>query len=384
MAGVTERLRVAAGLVLALAAGIGALLIASSPPTSPTWIAHLAALELSLLIAGAAVLALLLTIGLSTPGAAIVRLIAVPALVVGLIPALVVVPRYREQGAPFSMRAYLPSLRTEPPSRRDVILDPARPDLAVDIDLPPGAGPHPFVVVVHSGAWRSGDKGEVRHVSRALAGAGYVVADVRYRLAPANPFPASVADVKCLLGRLRERAAELAIDPRRGALLGRSAGGEIALVAAYSAGDPRLPPSCAVEDAPVSAVVSIYGPTDLVWAYAHVIRPDVVQGTHVLELYLGGPPSAVPEAYRLASPIAWVDRPLPRTLLIHGTGDRLVSVENARRLARALREAGRAVEVLEIPLADHGFDHHAGGVADQLARHAILRFLAPGAAETLH
>jgi dipeptidyl aminopeptidase/acylaminoacyl peptidase len=92
----------------------------------------------------------------------------------------------------------------------------------------------------------------------------------------------------------------------------------------------------------------------------------------------------VPEAYRLGSPVAWVDRPLPRTLLVHGTGDRLVSVENARRLVRALRDAGRPVEVLEIPLADHGFDHHAGGVADQLAQHAILRFLAPGAGETLH
>ena len=88
----------------------------------------------------------------------------------------------------------------------------------------------------------------------------------------------------------------------------------------------------------------------------------------------------MPDAYRLASPIAWVDRPQPRTLLVHGTGDRLVSVENARRLARALRDAGRAIEVLEIPLADHGFDHHAGGVADQLAQHAILRFLAAGAA----
>jgi dipeptidyl aminopeptidase/acylaminoacyl peptidase len=135
-----------------------------------------------------------------------------------------------------------------------------------------------------------------------------------------------------------------------------------------------------VDDAPVSAVVSIYGPTDLTWGYANPVRPDVVQGPHVLELYLGGPPSEVPEAYRLASPIAWVDRPLPRTLLIHGTGDRLVSVENARRLARALRAAGRAIEVLEIPLAEHGFDHHAGGVADQLAQHAILRFLAAGAA----
>jgi dipeptidyl aminopeptidase/acylaminoacyl peptidase len=87
----------------------------------------------------------------------------------------------------------------------------------------------------------------------------------------------------------------------------------------------------------------------------------------------------VSEAYRLASPVTWVDRAVARTLLIHGTGDRLVSVENARRLARGLRERGHAVEVLEIPLAEHGFDAHAGGLADQLALHAILRYLAAGA-----
>ena len=139
----TGRWRVRAALVLAAASGVGALLLASSPPTFPSWIAHLAALELSVLIAAAAALALLLTTGLSVPGAAIARLAAVPALVVGLIPALVVVPLYREHRAPFSMRAYLPGPRTEPPSRRDVILDPARPDLAADIDLPPGPGPIP-------------------------------------------------------------------------------------------------------------------------------------------------------------------------------------------------------------------------------------------------
>ena len=370
------RWRGAAGRLLALVAGVAALLLASSPPTYPLWLAHFACLELSLAVTTAAALALLLTVRVTGHVAAVARLVAVPALVVGLMPALVVVPRYVDQRAPFSLPAYAPIGRAAPPSRRDVILDPARPDLAVDIDLPSGPGPHPFVLVLHGGSWRSGDKGGMRHVSRALARAGRAVIDVPYRLAPANPFPAAVADVKCLLGRVRERAAELSIDPHRGALLGRSAGGQIALVAAYSAGDARLPPACAVEDLSVSAVVGLYAPTDLAWDHDNPVRPDVVEGPHVLELYLGGAPSQVPAAYRLASPVAWMDRPLPRTLLIHGTGDRLVSVENARRLARALGDGRHPVEVLEIPLAEHGFDAHAGGVGEQLAREVVLRFLA--------
>jgi acetyl esterase/lipase len=184
-----------------------------------------------------------------------------------------------------------------------------------------------------------------------------------------------VADVKCLLGRLREQGDRFGIDPGRVFLLGRSAGGEIALVAAYSAGDPRLPPSCAVEDAPVSAVTALYAPTDLAWGHAHPIRPDVVRGPEAIELYLGGTPEQAPDAYRLASPLTWADHPLPPTLLVHGTDDRLVSVEHSRRLARGLRAAGQPVELVEIPFADHAFDARPGGFGEQLARQVVVRFL---------
>lgn len=373
----TEAWRTGFGLALAVPSLAAALLLAASPPTFATWLLHLVSLELSLAIAAAALLALAVTASLAGRGASIVRLAAVPALVIGLIPALVLVPLYRAHGAAFSLVAYPPFRPVAPPpSRRDVVLEPSRPDLKTDVYMPDDAGPHPFVVVIHSGAWRSGDKGEVPDASWAMARAGHVVLDVQYRLSAESRFPAAIADVKCLLGRARERAAELHIDPDHGAFLGRSAGGEIALVAAYSAGDPRVAPACAVEDRPVTSVVSLYGPTDLAWGYVTLVRPDVVTGSRALDLYLGGPPAQCPEAYRLASPVSWVGRPLPRTLLVHGTGDRLVSVENERRLARALREAGRPVEVLEIPLADHGFDMHAGGLAEQLSRHVVLAFLA--------
>jgi acetyl esterase/lipase len=372
----TQAWRTGLGLALAVPALAAALLLAASPPTFATWVLHLVSLELSLAIAAAALLALAVTVSLPGRGASVVRLAAVPALVIGLIPALVLVPLYRAHGAAFSPLAYPPFRPVAAPSRRDVVLEPSRPDLKTDVYLPDGPGPHPFVVVIHSGAWRSGDKGENPDASWAIAHAGHVVLDVEYRLSAEGRFPAAVADVKCLLGRARERAAELHMDPDRGAYLGRSAGGEIALVAAYSAGDPRVAPACAVEDRPVTSVVSLYGPTDLAWGYVTLVRPDVVTGSRALDLYLGGPPAQYPEAYRLASPVSWVDRPLPRTLLVHGTGDRLVSVENERRLAQALRAAGRSVDVLELPLADHGFDVHAGGLAEQLARHVLLRFLA--------
>ena len=90
-----------------------------------------------------------------------------------------------------------------------------RPWLTADVFHAPGPPPHPFVVVVHGGSWRRGDKGELPHVSRRLAAAGYTVVDVRYALAPAEPFPRGIADVKCLLGtHPREGGASSASTPR--------------------------------------------------------------------------------------------------------------------------------------------------------------------------
>jgi acetyl esterase/lipase len=372
----------AAALLLAALAAISAVSIAVPALSYPLWVARLVAVETSLaaaaLAAGAIVLAAVAE--RRSPGGRrgrIALLLAIPALVVTMAPPLAALRRFGARSFSFSLAEYAgapfaPAMRRE----ADVVLDPGVPGLALDLYRPQASGRHPLVAIVHGGSWRSGAKGQAAHVSRALAAAGYVVADLGYRLAPEHRFPAGVADVKCLVGRLRGNADRLGIDPGRVVLLGRSAGGEIALVAAYSAGDPRLAPSCAVEDRPVSAVIALYPPTDLAWGHAHPIRPDVVRGPESIELYLGGTPESAPDAYRLASPLTWADHALPPTLLVHGTDDRLVSVEHSRRLARGLRAAGQPVDLVEIPFADHAFDARPGGFGEQLSRQVIARFLA--------
>jgi acetyl esterase/lipase len=363
-------------LVLASLAGVAAALTVVPAPVFVLWAARLAVLELSLFAVALAALGIGLALAAREDGISwTALLVAVPALVVLIVPNLAAIPTYVREGVGFSVREYVfgadvAGITVE----RDLVLDPGRPQRA-DLYRPATAGPHPLVVVVHGGAWRGGDKGTAPHVSRALAAAGHAVLDVQYGLAPAHPFPEAVADVKCLLGRARERAAALGLDPARVAILGRSAGGQIALVAAYSAGDPRLPPACAVDDRPVSGVVALYAPSDLAAGYVRPVRPDVVSGPAALDAYLGGPPWTRAEAYRLATPQSWLERPLPEALLVHGAGDRLVHVGHSRDLAAALRSAGRPGRLLEIPYAEHGFDVRPGGVAEQLARGAVLDFL---------
>jgi acetyl esterase/lipase len=337
-------------------------------PTWALWMAHFAALEGCLIGAITGLGALALGKDPYTQGLAILGVIA------ALLPALAVIPAYLREGQRFSPIAWvIGGPRQQVAVRREVALSPG---LVADVYPAPGPGPHPFVMVVHGGSWRSGDKGDVPHVSHSLAIAGYTVLDVRYRLAPQHPFPAAVEDVKCLLGQAQSRAAELGIDPARGALLGRSAGGQIALLAAYS--DSSLPPSCAAPDPappPLRAVISIYGPTDLAWGHDNPFVPDVVDGTRAVELYLGGPPTAAPEAYRLATPQSWAHRPVPPTLLLHGTGERCVRPDNAGRLHDALERHGHRPRTVFIPFADHGFDVRPGGLGEQLARGVLLDFL---------
>jgi acetyl esterase/lipase len=366
-----------AALLLALVSGLAATSMLLPAPTWSLWLVHAGLLETSLGVTVVGLLAFVLgRRGRRGPWASGLALFGTGA---GLLPFAAACPLYLGSPASFSWLEYVRGFQG-PPVRVESDLELDAGGLRADVYHGAGRGPRPLVVVVHGGSWQRGDKGEARYVSRALAAAGYVVADVQYRLAPRHLFPEAVADVKCWVGRLRERAQALGVDPRRLALLGRSAGGEVALVAAYSMGDARITPSCEVAEAPVQGVVSLYGPTDLPWGHDNPIFPDPIDGPGAIEAYLGGTPSQAPEAYRLASPLSWADRPLPSTLLIHGAGDRLVRAEHAGRLATGLRAAGRSVETLLIPMADHGFDRRPGGLGEQLARAAILRFLARVAA----
>jgi acetyl esterase/lipase len=364
-------------LALATLALLGAALSLLPAPTWSLWLVHLAALETSLAFALLGLFAFVLArrgAKARDRGALLARRLAVVAAIAGLLPFAAAAPLYFGRDVRFSIVEYVRGFQG-PAVPVDKDVDLGASGLRADLYRPPSSGLHPLVVVVHGGSWQHGDKGEAPELSRVLAAEGFVVADVQYRLAPAHRFPAAVADVKCLLGRLRERAADLGIEPKRIALLGRSAGGEIALTAAYSMGDSRIAPSCAVAEAPIQAVVSLYAPTDLAWGHDNPPVPDPINGPVSIETYLGGPPRSQPEAYRLASPLTWADRSLPPTLLIHGASDRLVRAEHARRLASGLVAAGRPVETLLVPMADHGFDRRTGGIGEQLARATILRFL---------
>jgi acetyl esterase/lipase len=225
--------------------------------------------------------------------------------------------------------------------------------------------PAPIVVLLHGGGWQTGTPVNLSELAQYLAARGYVVAAPEYRLAPAHPFPAAFDDVTAAIALLRGRASAWNADADGLVLIGRSAGAQLALLAAYSEGV-----------AAVRGVVAFYGPSDLRFAWEHPGNPLVYDGTGVLERYLGGTPSEAADRYRDASPYFLVSGSTPPTLLIHGRKDEIVWIEHSRRLAAKLAEAGRPHLLLELPWATHGCDFAILGPCGQLSVFAIERFLA--------
>jgi acetyl esterase/lipase len=211
-----------------------------------------------------------------------------------------------------------------------------------------------------------------------LARRGYVAAAVGYRLAPQHPFPAPLDDARAAVRWLQANADRYSIDPGRIGAVGYSAGGTLAclLGSAPDHDSDRAGPPASDR---VQAVVCFYGVTDLADLYDQKVRRGSYLerlGTRgVLEALLGGPPEAHPDGYAAASPITRADPDSPPTLLLHGAADGIVPVDQSRRYARRLREAGARVELLVLEGVGHNFGGGTGGLAGAAADAAAIAFL---------
>ena len=238
-------------------------------------------------------------------------------------------------------------------------------DLTLDLYRPAFAeGSLPVVVVVHGGGWTNGDKRELPDLNEYLASRGYVVASIEYRLAPRWPFPAAQEDVSTAIDYVKDLEHTHSLDPERIALIGRSAGGQIALLASYTSSDPAI-----------KGVVSFYGPTALRWGYDNPAKIGVVDSSEILELYLGGPPDSHGAQYNAAEPRRFVSTSTPPTLFIHGLRDEHVSPFHAEFVSARLIEAGVPHHVVRMPWATHGCDYVFSGPCGQISTYAVERFL---------
>ncbi len=238
-------------------------------------------------------------------------------------------------------------------------------NLSLDFYRAIGRTPAPCVIVLHSGGWNSGERGELPAFNRWLAGRGYAVAAISYRLAPQSTWPAQREDVVAAVAFLRARSGSLGIDPTRLVLFGRSAGGQIAEATAYGA------PGLALR-----GVIALYAPADLNFAYAFGKEDDILKSPQLLRHLLGGPPTAARAAYDSASAIRHVTPATVPTLLLHGQLDPLVWHKQSERLDQRLKDAGVPHVFISLPWATHAFEYNLNGPGGQLTTFAVEWFLA--------
>ena len=239
-------------------------------------------------------------------------------------------------------------------------------DVQLDLDFynARAKGRRPCVIVIHGGSWSGGDNKQLPELNSYLADAGYNVAAINYRKAPQYKSPLQIEDVNNALKYLHQHADSLNIDKTSFILLGRSAGAQIALLAAYTLKEPGI-----------KGVIDFYGPADMVWGYSLPANPLVMDSRAVMENYLGGTYKEVPQNYASSSPIEFVNRNSPPTLIIHGHNDVLVAYEHSRRLNEKLQQNGVKHYWLKLPWATHGFDYNLNGPGGQLSTYAVMRFL---------
>jgi len=237
---------------------------------------------------------------------------------------------------------------------------------ALDLLLyrPAGVSAAPCVVTIHGGGWVTGNAQEGAAFNRYLAGRGYAVAAIDYRLAPRWTWPAQRDDVLDALDYLKEHAAQLGIDPHRFVLLGRSAGGQIAESVAYGA-----------HAANIRGCVAFYAPADMHYAYEFARSDDILNSLQLLKQYLGGAPTEARAHYDSASSILLAHRESPPTLLIHGQRDELVWCRQSERLCARLESLGTPHYFLRLPWATHAFDYNLNGPGGQLSTYAVETFL---------
>ena len=290
-------------------------------------------------------------------------------------------------GVPLARMEQNISFATIPGTHRKILCDVWRPPENI---TPSGLG----FIYLHGSAWYFLDKDlGTRPFFHHLAAQGHMIMDVAHRLAPETDMMGMVHDVKRAIAWMKENAGTYGINPNRIVVGGGSAGAHLALLAAYTSGNPKFTPKeLEGMDLSVCAVISLYGPTDLEAMYYHTNQHLTTRSTpgklkksvptqmpkwivksmgkeyHRLgmdkgignagtfALLLGGHPDECPESYAVFSPVNHVHSDCPPTLLIHGEHDLMAPVKTTRFLFSRLMEE-KIVTVMHIlPQTDHAFD----------------------------
>lgn len=201
--------------------------------------------------------------------------------------------------------------------------------------------PYPLLVWVHGGAWKRGSKDAIPTKNplllRSMMQKGYALASIDYRLSGEATFPAAIVDINDALNYLHDHAEQFNVAADNVVMMGRSAGGHLAGLI----GVTNLQDNLSLYPQPryqVSAVVSFFGPTDLL-ALGYKGGKAVSDKSSVSR-FLGNTPSEIPEIAKQVSTTTYVNEKTPPFIQLHGTLDKRVPLAQSEQLKAKLDAFG--------------------------------------------
>lgn len=239
----------------------------------------------------------------------------------------------------------------------------------------------PVAVFIHGGGWTRRDKDMSRFMAPAWVAAGYTVVSINYRLtrpgstepSERNIHPAQIDDCARALKWITANIQDYGGDPERIAIAGHSSGGHLAALLVC---DERWHEKYHIDIGRVKCWISLSGVLDLTLEenYEHEWMREFIAA-------LIGEGNALVPAQHLtaladASPVSFVKGSEPPCLLVHGTNDYMVPINNSLKLYDRLSEKGARAELRIVKKAAH-MDYFSGlNEENRTAARAVGQFLA--------
>lgn len=226
--------------------------------------------------------------------------------------------------------------------------------LKIDAFLPKRkVGKSAAILIVHGGGWRSGDRSQHIPLAQQLAERGFACFTVEYRLSTEEFYPAAVHDLKAAVRWLKANGKKFNIDTAKVAILGFSAGGQLAALVGLTEGVKNLEGnySNAKYGSNVAAVVDIDG--TLSFVHEEAWETQNKGSINASAKWLGYPRTERLDLWNEASPLTYADKNKIPFLFLNSSVERMHAGRN--EFTQKMQKKGIYTQVVTFDNSPHSF-----------------------------
>ena len=244
----------------------------------------------------------------------------------------------------------------------------------------------PVIFYVHGGSFVEGDKSWLtkdigEYVTRAILDSGYAIISLNYRLLDEDThFPENLIDIKDAIRYINSKAEDYEFDTNNFGIYGTNAGAYLALTVAYSPSGLYLGDSQLVSfSAEVKYAIDFYGITKMsdVKDINHMTSQELIDTQNDLDIFYGETfdiYNLTEEDYELIEqydPLSYISNDTIPTLIIHGTNDALVNINQSDMLETKLNEYNIEYEYYKILSGNNGLTNITEGEINNIQTYVV-------------